>query len=288
MKLHNEGAELFIPGGVPEEEALKRTTHLAVSAHQDDIEIMAYDGILRCFGSSDEWFGGVVVTNGAGSARDGIYAEYTDAQMRAIRKTEQKKASYIGEYSFAALLDYTSALVKDPEDTAVVKELAALIEAVRPRVIYTHNLADKHDTHIGIAVKLIQALRQIKYCPEKLYGCEVWRNLDWVCDEEKVLFDVSAHPNLAASLLGVFDSQICGGKRYDLATAGRRLGNATYSASHSIDNASALIYAMDLTPLVKDDTADICEYVTGYIDRFKRDVFGRIQRQTGNQPGKGF
>ena len=281
MKLHNEGAELYIPGGVPAEEAFKQTTHLAVSAHQDDIEIMAYDGILRCFGKSDEWFGGVVVTNGAGSARDGIYAEYTDAQMRAIRKTEQKKAACIGEYSFAALLDYTSAQVKDPDDTTVIEELAALIEAAGPRVIYTHNLADKHDTHIGIVVKLIQALRQIDsgYCPEKLYGCEVWRNLDWVNDEEKVFFDVSAHPNLAASLLGVFDSQICGGKRYDLATAGRRLGNATYSASHSVDDASALIYAMDLTPLVTDHTMDICEYVTGYIDRFKSDVLTRIQKQ---------
>ncbi len=220
MKLHNEGAEIFIPDGLPPEEALKRTTHLAVSAHQDDIEIMAYDGILRCFGSRDSWFGGIIVTNGAGSPRDDIYGDFTDEQMRAIRKTEQRKAAFVGEYSFCAQLDYPSAQVKAPGDSAVVGELAELIRATKPHVIYTHNLADKHDTHIGTAIKLIQALRSIndEYCPEKLYGCEVWRNLDWVCDDEKVQFDVSAHANLSAALLGVFDSQICAAKRYDLAT----------------------------------------------------------------------
>jgi len=283
MKLHNSGAEIFIPDGLPPEDALKRTTHLAVSAHQDDIEIMAYDGILKCFGSADSWFGGVVVTDGAGSPRDDIYADYTDEHMRAIRKTEQKKAAYVGDYSFCALLDYTSSQVRDPNDTSVVSELAELIKKARPRIIYTHNLADKHDTHIGAAIKLIGALRSIsgEYCPEKFYGCEVWRNLDWLCDGEKLQFDVSAHSNLAAALLGVFDSQICGGKRYDLATAGRRLGNATYSASHDIDSASALIYAMDLTPLIKDSSMDIGGYVTGYIDRFKADVLARIDRAKG-------
>jgi LmbE family N-acetylglucosaminyl deacetylase len=283
MKLKNKEAEIFVPDGIPVGEALTRATHLAVSAHQDDIEIMAYDGILKCFGSQADWFAGVVVTNGAGSPRDDIYADYTDEQMRITRKLEQKKAAFVGEYAFTALLDYPSAQVKDPDDGTVVDELAEMIGRIKPRVIYTHNLADKHDTHIGTAVKLVRALRTIntEYRPEKLYGCEVWRNLDWVCDEEKVLFDVSAHANLAASLLGVFDSQICGGKRYDLATAGRRLGNATYASSHIVDNASSLIYAMDLTPLIEDDTLDIGGYVTGYIDRFKEEVSDRIKKAIG-------
>ena len=52
--------------------------------------------------------------------------------------------------------------------------------------------------------------------------------------------------------MGVFDSQVTGGKRYDLATAGRRLAHATYYASHGTDEESALNFAMDLTPLVED------------------------------------
>ena len=193
---------------------------------------------------------------------------------------EQKKAAYVGEYGALALLDYTSSAVKNPKDVDVVEELKELIVKASPKVIYTHNLADKHDTHVGVVTKVISALRELpdEFQPEKLYGCEVWRNLDWVNDEEKVSFDVSERPNLAAALVEVFDSQICGGKRYDLATAGRRVANATYAASHGVDKASAISHAMDLTPLIKDKEADIKEFIKNYINRFSDDVMERLDR----------
>lgn len=50
MKFVNENATIFVPDGEKEEKALERTTHLAISAHQDDIELMAYHGVLQCFG----------------------------------------------------------------------------------------------------------------------------------------------------------------------------------------------------------------------------------------------
>ncbi len=280
MKLKNRGAEFYIPDNRQPDEAISRTTHMAIAAHQDDIEFMAQDGILECFGKEDKWFYSVVVTNGAGSPRNGLYEEYTDEQMQAVRKLEQKKAAFIGEYGALALLDYPSGEVKDPKNTELVNELKDMIYAARPKVIYTHNLADKHDTHLGVAVKVIRAIRELpaEVQPEKLYGCEVWRSLDWVNDEEKLVFDVSAHPNIAASLLGVFDSQICGGKRYDLATTGRRLANATYYASHGTDMASSLMYAMDLTPLLQNPSLDIRDYISGYIDRFKADVKDRLSK----------
>lgn len=279
MKLKNKGAEFFVPDNSPLEKAVSKTTHLAISAHQDDVEIMAYDGISQCFGSDDKWFMAVVTTNGAGSSRSGLYADYTDEQMQQIRKAEQKKAAFVGEYAALVLMDYSSSALKDKANRDVVEELKEIILAARPSVIYTHNLADKHDTHIGTAIKVITALRELPEdaLPEKVYGCEVWRNLDWVNDEEKVLFDVSAHPNIAAALVEVFDSQICGGKRYDLATMGRRLGNATYAASHATDEATYVSYAMDLTPLIQDKDMDICDYVVGYIDRFKADVEKRLR-----------
>ncbi len=283
MRLKNIGAEIFIPDDTPLPKALGRTTHMAVAAHQDDIEIMAYDGIVRCFGKEDRWFMGIVVTDGSGSPRKGPYAGFDDERMREVRKLEQKKAAVIGEYSAVALLDYSSSDVKDPGNPDPVREIADLVMAARPSVIYTHNFADKHDTHVAVAAKVIQALRSLPEdtLPQKVYGCEVWRDLDWMMDEEKVSFDVSAHPNIAAALLEVFDSQIRGGKRYDMAVAGRRLANATFSASHSVDGAAAVSCAMDLTPLIRDRNADICSYVTACIDRFKLDVADRIKRFTG-------
>lgn len=280
MKLLKETAEFFIYDEKPVDEAIKRTTHMSIAAHQDDIEIMAYDGILKCFNKPKNWFFGVVVTNGSGSARDKEYKDYTDEDMIKIRKLEQKKAAYIGEFGALALLDHPSKEVKDPKNTEIIDELLNLLNEAKPEVLYTHNLADKHDTHIGVTTKVIKAIRKMDKAnrPKHVYGCEVWRNLDWVVDHEKVSFDVSEHPNLASSLVEVFDSQIVGGKRYDLATIGRRLANATYGESHFIDKANQVSLAMDLTPLIEDENLDISKYVLDYIDRFKKDVSDRIAK----------
>ena len=50
MQFHNAGADFFVPDGADADAALARTTHLCISAHQDDIEIMAYHGVAECFG----------------------------------------------------------------------------------------------------------------------------------------------------------------------------------------------------------------------------------------------
>lgn len=274
----NEKAVLFVPDGTSEKDALYRTTHLAISAHQDDIEFMAYAPIAECFGRNDRWFSGVVVSDGAGSPRSGLYADYSDEDMKKIRITEQKKAAYVGEYSVQILLGYPSKQVKDPKDHEIAQELAQIIRETKPRYVYTHNLADKHDTHIGTVIKVIEALRLLKEDerPEKVFGCEVWRDLDWMPDEEKVFMDCGGHPNIAKCLSGVFDSQIVGGKRYELAAEGRRLANATFSASHACDTYSALNYAMDLTPLMLDKDLKMTDYVAGFIRRFEEGVCAKL------------
>ena len=269
----------YIPDGTDEETGISRTTHLAISAHQDDVEFMAYAPIAECFGQKDKHFGAIIVTDGAGSPRSGLYADYTDEEMKAVRIVEQKKAAFVGEYSFLAMLGYPSKAVKDAKNEKVVEELAALIRRARPKYLYTHNLADKHDTHVATALRVIAALRKLapEERPEKVYGCEVWRDLDWLCDEEKVYLDCGAHPNLMRCLSAVFDSQIVGGKRYDLAAEGRRLANATFSASHACDTYEALNYAMDLTPLM-DENTDIVSFISGHIERFK----GEVEETIGN------
>ena len=201
---------IYIPDGEQQDKAISRTTYLAISAHQDDIEFMAYAPIAECFGKADKWFSGVVVTDGAGSPRSGLYADYTDEEMKEVRITEQKKAAAVGEYSFQMLLGHPSKEVKDPKNTAIVREIAEIIRQAKPKYLYTHNLADKHETHVATALKVIAALRTLSPAerPEKVYGCEVWRDLDWVNDEEKVYMDCGPHPNLMRSLSAVFDSQI--------------------------------------------------------------------------------
>jgi len=280
MKLYSDTAQIWVPDGLDVEAALARTTHMAIAAHQDDIEIMAFDGILKCFQQDERWFCGAVVTDGSGSPRDDLYRHYTDQDMQAVRRKEQVKAAIVGEYGAQVLLDHPSSVVKDHTCQDVVDDIVALVRAARPEVIYTHNLADKHDTHIAVALRVVEALRRLppEERPRQLYGCEVWRDLDWLPDADKVAFDVSAHENLQAALLGVFDSQICGGKRYDLATMGRRRANATYHASHSVDATTGMAFAMDLTPLVQDSTLEPETHVQRFVERFAQDVAARIQK----------
>ncbi len=280
MKFHNPTSEIYVPDGSSPEKALARTTHLGIGAHQDDIEIMAFHGILECFGKHGRGFTSVTVTNGSGSAREGDYANYTDDEMQRVRRREQKKAAHLGDYSAHVFLDYPSSAIKDGKNAHVVEDLKTLLGAVKAQVIYTHNLADKHDTHIAVVLRVIRALRELPAGarPQKLYGCEVWRNLDWMNDRDKVVFDVSAHENLAASLVGVFDSQIAGGKRYDLATTGRRRSNATYFESHATDASTSIIFGIDLTPLVADASLVPEDYIAGFIQRFSQDVTHRIAK----------
>ncbi len=274
MNFVSTKVEVYVPDGLEITPALDRTTHLAIGAHQDDIEIMAIDGVLQCFQQAGKWFTGVTVTDGSGSPRSGVYADYDNEQMMQIRVEEQKKAAQIGEYAAHVFLNYSSAAVKDGNNPDPVTDLMLLIQATTPDVIYTHNLADKHPTHIGVTVKVIQALRKLPDSarPLKLYGCEVWRGLDWMRDDDKVAFPCSEKENLQNALLGVFDSQISGGKRYDLATMGRRVANATYYASHGVDEATGMVFAMDLTPLITYPNLDIRAYVQEFIEHFAQDV----------------
>jgi len=282
MKFNRESAEIFIPDGVEAAVALGRTSHLAIGAHPDDLEIMAIEGILHCFGREDAWFTGVVVTDGGSSPRAGIYRDYTDQAMRSVRFAEQKKAAVIGEYAAQVFLDYPSHTVKNAKDATPTLDILGLLQAARPEVVYTHNLADKHDTHVAVAVRVVDAIRQLPVAlrPQRLTGCEVWRSLDWMRDEDKVLMDTSAHENIQAALVSLFDSQIASGKRYDLAVLGRRRANATFLAPRYIEAFSSAVIGMDLTPLIRDETMDLAAYVGDYIHRFTKDVEDEIRRFT--------
>ena len=272
-------SEIYIPDGSDPAQALARTTHLSIAAHQDDIEIMAIEGILQGFENPDVHFTGCVVTDGHGSPRAGKFADVSDDEMAQIRVEEQKEAARIGKYSAQVFLGYPSAEVKKAGNQALKEDLKTLIRQTRPEVLYTHNLADKHNTHVGVLLRLLEALRELEpeVLPKKLIGCEVWRNLDWMSDEKKVIMDASAHRELQAQLVDVFVSQVQGGKNYTDAILGRRAANATFFASHATDNATGLNFGMDMTPLLKDKDLDPIEYVKTFLKEFQESVVGVIE-----------
>jgi len=278
MQLTLPTADVFVPDGTEPAAALRRVTHLGVGAHQDDLEFLAFHGIAACFGRPDLSFGGVTCTNGAGSPRAGVYADCTDERMRAVRRVEQRAAAGVGRYGIMLQLDHPSAAVKDPARPDLRRDLAAIFAAARPRVVYTHNPADKHDTHVAVAGHVIAALRALppEQRPAQVLGCEIWRDLDWLPDDRKVVLDVSGREHLAAALSGVFDSQIAGGKRYDLAVLGRRRAQATFLATHAVDQAALVTLALDLRPLLREPALAVADYVAGLVDEFKAEVTRKL------------
>ncbi|MFT5131279.1 MAG: LmbE family N-acetylglucosaminyl deacetylase [Rhodothermales bacterium] len=281
----NPYRDVLVPSNEPLDVALPRTTHMGIGAHQDDLEIMALHGILNCYQQTDTHFGGITCTDGAGCSRAGLYADYSDDEMARVRMCEQRKAAVMGDYSAMFQLGYSSGAIKQAEGSAALREeITEILLKARPDVVYAHNPADKHSTHIAVLSASIAALRALPEDarPSKVYGCEVWRDLDWLADDRKELLDVSGRDGLSNALIGMFDSQVTGGKRYDLACAGRRRANATYLDSHRSDDTDAIWFAMDLTPLVLDPELDIITFTLEHIFNFASDVRNTWRAQLGD------
>ena len=120
--------------------------------------------------------------------------------------------------------------------------------------------------------------------PAASSAARCWRDLDWLTGDDKVALDVSARESLSAALIGVFDSQITGGKRYDLAVAGLRRAHATLDESHHLDASTGLAFYMDLTPLLTDTARDPVAFAEERVQRFAADVKSRLQRLRRTEP----
>ncbi len=277
MNYSQATAHTFVPDGADTDVALDRTTHLAIGAHPDDLEFMGWHPILECFENDELWYTGVITSDGQASPRAGLYAEYSDDEMVKVRLKEQRHAAITGEYSAVVHLMHSErghVMGGQPRD--LVTDLKKIISSTRPQHINTHNLADSHPHHLVVAIAVITALRELDYRPQTFFGSEVWRSLDWLTHQDKVTFDVSGHQNLTNALMGVFDSQITGGKRYDLATAGRKRANATYYHALTTDQSTALEFAMDLMPLLDDPVLSPVDFVGELIARFQSEVQTRL------------
>jgi LmbE family N-acetylglucosaminyl deacetylase len=273
-RLADPAADVHVPDGRPLAEALGRTTDLGIGAHPDDLELFALVPIAECLADPGRAFVGVTCTDGAGSAVTGRFADMTADQLIACRRDEQRRAADVGRYAAVLQLGHPSATVRRPDGLAtLVDDLAAVLAATRPRRVVTHDLADKHVTHVAVGLATVAAVRRLPTAvrPERLLGVEGWRSLGWLGADEAVGLDATGHADLARRLVEVFRSQLTG-KRYDLAEAGRRRANATLGDPRRLDTAEEASVAMDLTPLVVDDRLDPVAFVLAAVDRFRADV----------------
>ena len=128
-------------------------------------------------------------------------------------------------------------------------------------------------------MRAIAALRAVRdeTRPEKVYGCEVWRDLDWLPDDEKAgagSFGAVEYRGGAGRGLRFAGQRRQAVRSGDRRAAGWRMPRTSRRTARIEE--SALNFAMDLTPLVDDPELPIADYVLGFIDRFRVDVEKRI------------
>lgn len=221
-------------------------------------------------------FAAVVLTDGGACPRSALYEYVSDEDMALIRTAEQKRAAEIGGYEALYLFEMSSQEVKSRSAELIGGLVAVLKENPAVEVLYLHNLFDSHATHVGAALAAIEAVKKLEKeeRPKKILGCELWRGLDWLSDEDKIALNVGGSAAVAEELLSVFDSQNSV-KRYDIAAEARRRANATFFASHKKDVTDEIIFAVDMTKLVETDMT-AAEFVEEKIGNLKKSVLKNL------------
>jgi LmbE family N-acetylglucosaminyl deacetylase len=280
LAFHNPGADFFVPDGRPPDEALARVTHVGVGAHADDLELMAFHGIAHCLATPGAWFGGAVASDGARAPRTGRFSGLGDRELREVRRAEQRAAAQRGRYAAVAQLDYPSPAVV-AGDAHLVDDLFTFLDAARPRVVYTHDPGDRHATHVATCAATVAALRRLpaEWRPARVYGCEVWRSLDWLAEEDLVRLDVSGHDETWRALLACFPSQTEGARPYERGALGRAQANAVFSEARAAGGGGGVWLALELTPLLRDETLTLSEFVSERVERFRAELL------RGSKPG---
>lgn len=257
--------------------ARDRVTHLGIGAHPDDLEFSFLHGIESCFEEDQRGFAGVTVTHGGGSLR---LEGQSPGELIAVRRQEQRAAAAVGRYALLAQLGYASSDLADGARSAqLIRELRALLSATCPEVVYLHAPTDRHRSHLAVLRHALAALRQLpaQERPAQVWGCEGWRDLDWLSDADRVALPVGRREHLGAALAGLFDSQIASGKRYDLAVAGRRRAHASFSDPRGEDPAAGITLAVDLTPLIQGDDLSLETFVDGLHERFRAECRDQLE-----------
>lgn len=257
-----------------------KVRYLSICAHQDDNEIMAIDGIIRGYRARKYAFACITTTNGCGSPRKKEYLDMSEEDFINLRNEEQTKAAEIGRYHSLYFLNYTSEEVKDQENENVVNDYLEILKALKPSIIYTHSILDRHPTHVAVAVKVINAIRKLPKSerPKVLYGCEVWRTNDWVSDKKRILFNNSRNIRFQKSLINVYKSQISESKQYANAAIGRRIANVTFNDSSKLVNAKLASSAIIMTPLIKNIDLPIKKFACSFVEDLFYDVQDMMDR----------
>lgn len=260
---------IYIPDNKKLETALKRVKHWAIVAHQDDAEIIS--GHLLYKKRKD--FGVIVLTNGAGSLRSKKTKRLSESKIIEIRNKEQEKAALLGGYSIVIQMNLPSGIVKGKRSRRVaLGELKSYLLGSKAESIVTHSPFDRHETHrsvVGVLIDLFSSIEMRRY-PRSILGVEVWGNLDWLPEDEKIYLPIK-NPKFVCKLLSSYRSQNETGKLFHLGTVARMAANATFSESIEGSEGGHFLLAHDLVPFISGNVGQ------EIIKQFQLDMVNRLK-----------
>ena len=231
-----------------------KTRILIIGAHQDDIEIMGCQAIVKAKEVDAEVIGIVCSDNGL------------------IRYNEQHKAARMGGFEVHQLY-YSTEMLRNPQiETGILNDL---IKFYKADFILTHNLMDNHPTHIAVCMRVIKAMRQEDFPPCVLFGCEVWGSLDWLPNRTQLVLDYS-EIGVIKSLIGQHQSRITPFRNYTEAAVGRLIANATFCRENKKNEFEMASNVMDMTELVSNHELTPMEFIKQHISMFEQEKLLRI------------
>ena len=117
--------------------------------------------ILACFQQQDRWFTGVVVTDGRGSPRTDVYEQYATTRCAWCASMSSAVRPQWADTPPPCCSITPAGPSRTASDRRPIEDLVKLLQTCRPQEVYTHNLADKHDTHVAVTLRTIAAIRSL-------------------------------------------------------------------------------------------------------------------------------
>ena len=149
----------LIPDQISAPEAQARTSTSALARTKTTWNLWPFMVLLPAMVKMARGSVGSPAQMAAVALAPGAFAGKTDAEMQTIRANEQRRAAEIGQYSYVGQLGFTSAAIKDPATRGkLVDQLEQHLIYTQPEVLYTHNPADKHATHVAVFHAVVEAL----------------------------------------------------------------------------------------------------------------------------------
>jgi LmbE family N-acetylglucosaminyl deacetylase len=276
-------SDIYLPRKVPFKNVYSQASALSIVAHCDDAEILAGRGIIDSYDKSREGFFAVICADNKGRPYHPDLRYLKPHQIQKIREAEQKKAARLGHYLGVNFLRLSSKDIRasqaDKKKRLYAEEaIYQAIKDFKPQKIYTHSLFDNHPTHRALAQRVVSAVRKLpaKNRPSGFYGGEVWGSLEWLPAKYRVGFDVTGHLNLIKKLIRVYKSQNFNNHEYNKGFIGRLMANAVFFKSHKDSEVKALIYALDLRPLLRKRSLGIREYMKKILEDYKKEKIKAI------------